>query len=385
MMRGAWVGLMGVLVACGGSEPAPGDLIVVSEDAFGVPVAGLDREMRDRFDLGDARFETSLRPAQGLGPLYIRSACSACHRGDGKGPGGVTKMVLVEPDGVTPKADQSALAFGHTVRPELAAGATIPIDAPEVDGIKVSRRIGPAVVGRGAMEAIADEEIERIEAEQRARGDAIHGRINRIDGRIGRFGVKARIVTVEDFVADAYQGDMGMTSPIRPDELENPEGLVDDDKPGVDLELETLELVADYVRLLAIPRRASTDAAAQELFDRICASCHVPSLRTDDDYPIAALAGIDAPVYTDLLVHDMGGDLADGLAEQGAGPRDWRTAPLIGLRHQKTYLHDGRAATVEEAILMHEGEGSEANDAVAAFEALGDDDRVRLLELVGSL
>src|SRR5205085_277600 len=116
------------------------------------------------------------------------------------------------------------------------------------------------------------------------------------------------------FTADAYQGDMGLTSPLRPTELPNPENLTDDRKPGIDLPLETINLTSDYVRLLAIPPR--TAAPGAELFERaLCAACHVPSLKTRADYPIAALAGIDAPVYSDLLLHDLGDALADGLAE----------------------------------------------------------------------
>src|SRR5262249_4724024 len=101
--------------------------------------------------------------------------------------------------------------------------------------------------------------------------------------------------------------------------------------------------------------------------------------------PIALLAGIDAPVYTDLLLHDMGDDLADGMEDEGARSRDWKTAPLIGLRHEKAFLHDGRAPTIEQAVLLHEGPGSEANQVIAAFRALTPADKSELLSFVGSL
>jgi CxxC motif-containing protein (DUF1111 family) len=116
-----------------------------------------------------------------------------------------------------------------------------------------------------------------------------------------------------------------------------------------------------------------------------CAACHVTSLKTRADYPIASLSGIDAPVFTDLLLHDMGDLLADGLADESATSRTWKTAPLIGLRHLKGFLHDGRAMTVEQAILAHEGPGSEANDAIARFKALSADDRKALIAFVQSL
>jgi CxxC motif-containing protein (DUF1111 family) len=100
---------------------------------------------------------------------------------------------------------------------------------------------------------------------------------------------------------------------------------------------------------------------------------------------VVQLAGIYAPVYTDLLLHDMGEELADRQTDETAGPRDWRTAPLIGMRFQRSYLHDGRAATVEVAILKHAGPGSEANASVDKFQALPPDQRAALLDFVRGL
>ena len=394
-----------LLAACGSADDPLAGLTVVSEDPSDNPIDGLDAHWTERFVAGDALFEHVYRPSQGLGPLYIRQSCGSCHADDGRGPGGVRKFVVVEPDG-SPAADQSALEYGHTERTQLAAGATIPIAAPEDDpAVLVTRRFGPPVFGRGYLEAVRDDEIERLEAEQSARTDGISGRINRVpwlseaspeqpfhaygpgtDGLIGRFGLKARIATLDDFTADALQGDMGITSPLRPDELPNPESLADDESVGVDVDLEALTLTADYVRLIAIPAREGLDPRGAELFEQaLCGVCHVPALRTRDDYPIPQLAGIDAPIYTDLLLHDMGAELADGLVEHGASPSEWRTPALMGLRHMRTYLHDGRATTIEDAIRMHAGAGSEANGSVAAFEALSDDDRRALVDFVSAL
>lgn len=397
-----------LLAACAENE-APADpldgLELVGEDPTELPLPGLDSTWRARFNEGDAIFATPFRSAEGLGPLYIRSSCEACHRADSKGPGKVTKMVVVEADGVTPAADQSLLPFGHTERGQLVAPATTPIRAPADTSVKTSTRLGPAVFGRGYLEAIRDDEIERIEAEQAQRTDGVSGRIHRVPwrseanpeqpfhrygpgdaGLIGRFGVKARIATLDDFSADAFQGDMGMTSPLRPLELANPDGLADDAREGIDLDSETVNAAADYVRLIRMPSREAADPKAAALFEKAqCSICHVPSLRTRDDYPIAQLAGIDAPVYTDLLLHDMGVELADSLPEGDASGGEWRTAPLIGLRHLRSYLHDGRASTVEEAILLHRGTGSEANASVDAYEALSSGDRALLLDFVESL
>ncbi|WP_437650617.1 di-heme oxidoredictase family protein [Sorangium sp. So ce362] len=393
---------------CGG-EPAPSDPLagvqLIGDDLSDIPLHGASAEQVARFKEGDALFDFVFRERDGLGPLYIRASCAGCHEGAARGPGAVQKMALVDADGVTPAVDQAGLPYGHTMRPYAVGGATT-LSRPEIEGtIKLSQRLGPPVFGRGYMEAVDDAEIERVAAEQAARGDAIRGRVNRVvfhskknadesfhtfaegdENLIGRFGFKARVATLDDFTADAYQGDMGITSPLRPEELPNPDGLTDDAKPGEDVAVDTVNAVADYMRLLEIPKRAPADEHGQALFAEVdCAGCHVPSLRTRADYPIAQLADIDAPVYTDFLLHDLGPDLADGLADESASSASWRTAPLIGMRHSTSYLHDGRARTIEQAILLHDGPGSEAAASVAAFRALSREDREALIDFVRSL
>ena len=108
----------------------------------------------------------------------------------------------------------------------------------------------------------------------------------------------------------------------------------------------------------------------------------MPTLRTRADYPIRQIAGIDAPVYTDLLLHDMGAPLADGLTDGNAAPAAWRTAPLIGLRFAATYLHDGRALTITDAVLAHDGEALASREA---YLALSSDDQRALIEFVSAL
>jgi CxxC motif-containing protein (DUF1111 family) len=400
--------LLAFVAGCGGSEPADplAGLTVVPEDPSDNPFAGLDAEWHDRFVAGDALFEAVFRESQGLGPVYVRHSCGSCHADDARGPGSVRNMVLVGDDGTTPLVDQSALLYGHTVRPQRAAGAQQAVTLPEDGAVLVTVRFGPAVYGRGYLEAILDSEIERVAAAQRDASSEVSGRINRVPyqsdanpstrfhahapgelGLIGRFGLKARIATVDEFVADAYQGDMGITSPLRPLELPNPAGD-HDELPGLDIDANTVNLVADYVRLLRIPTRgrAAQSARGAELFAAIgCADCHVPSLRTRPDYPVPQLADQDAPVYSDLLLHEMGPAFADGLPEFEAGSSEWKTAPLIGLRHLRNYLHDGRAATVEQAITLHGESGSEAQPSVARFLELDAGARAELLEFVSAL
>ena len=410
----ARLGLSLVLVACSSAEAGPAatpeqPTSVTRVDAFDVPIRGIDRGWEIDFNDGDLLFSTPLREADGLGPLYTRQSCSACHETGVRGPGLVQKMSIVEADGVTPAQDQSELGYGHTLHPLTAGGGKTPILAPQGQtNVKVTTRLGPPVLGRGYMEAVLDAEIERVEAEQAARDDEIHGRINRVayasldnddkrfhehrqgDVLIGRFGLKARVPTLDDFTADAFQGDMGITSPLRPDEFANPDGLTDDAKRGIDVGFDSVNLRALYIRLLEIPARR-TDELGSALFEAtLCSACHVPSLRTRADYPVQELADIDAPVYTDFLLHRMGAELADGLpASPGIdGEADsfaWRTAPLIGLRFNRNFLHDGRAKTVAEAIQMHRGAGSEANGAVDAYEALDAADQATLEAFVHGL
>jgi CxxC motif-containing protein (DUF1111 family) len=379
------------------------DWIIVGEDPSDLPLDGLPQEEIDRFDQGDVLFETRLRETQGLGPVYIRTACGSCHADDARGPGIVRKMALQDDSGSW-VSDEEGLPYGGTERPYVAGGATTPILPPDLPNLVVTTRSPPAVFGRGWLEAIEEDEILAVEAAQAA-GGRVSGRVNRVcwefDGEpadslhdfapgdcdlVGRFGAKARIPTVEGFTADAYQGDMAITSPLRSSELPNPDLLIDDALAGTDIDAETIDLVSAYVRMLRIPNRLQEDAEGRTLFEEVgCAECHVPSMRTRSDHPLEPLRSQDAAVYTDLLLHDLGPDHADGRSEGTAGPSEWRTAPLIGLRFLVNYLHDGRAQTIEDAIVLHGSEGSEAAPSVETFQALSADERDALLRFVEAL
>jgi CxxC motif-containing protein (DUF1111 family) len=283
----------------------------------------------------------------------------------------------------------------------LTAGATTPVVPPTIPNVKVTIRTPPAIVGRGYIEAVLDSEITRVAAAQAQRTDGIHGKVNYVTytsqttadpafnpytfGQtvIGRFGLKARIATLDDFAADAFQNDMGITSPLRPTELANPDGLTDDEKPGVDTDVTMVNAIATYMRLTAIPTRPTPDPRAVALFDQCqCNVCHVPTLKTRPDYPIAQLANIDAPIFSDLLLHDMGAALADGMEDGQATSTQFRTTPLIGLQYMTSFLNDGRAHTVPDAIAQH---GGEATAAVTAYQGLSDADRATLEAYVEGL
>lgn len=379
-----------LLSACGAEPPRQ----VVMDVPLDTPLRGATASELARFREGDALFDGTFRAADGLGPLYVRASCSSCHQVAARGPGGVQHVA----------APAETLPFGHAVRPFMSGGAVTPVLAPDGGTAQVSLRLGPPLFGRGYLEAVDEAEILRLESAQAGGNDGVSGRVPRVTyhsepqahpgypswprgttGLVGRFGVKARNATLDDFSADALVGDMGLTSPLRPSELPNPDGLTDDGKPGLDVTVAQVELLADYVRLVEIPPRKDVQGGA-ELFDSAgCAWCHVPSLRTRADYPVAALAGISAPLYADGLLHDMGDTLADGIGDESATGREWRTAPLCGLRFLSSYLHDGRAATLEEAVEAHASPGSEANTSVDRFRALSAEDRALLLSFVEGL
>lgn len=391
--------ILSVLLVCSctnvDSEPSDTaekhDARVIRIDRADVPIEGLPLPLLERFRAGDELFEAIFREIDGLGPLYARASCSDCHAGDGRGPGSVTRVGRLDP---TQSEDtlRALLPFGDMERPYAVSGA-LPLLVSEDLGLRKTRRLPPAVFGRGYIEAVADRSIWDNARRARRPGSPIRGRVAFLAPgpneapRIGRFGLKARAADLLSFSADALQGDMGLTSSYRPSEPANPGGVLDDAKPGIDVPDEQIELLADYVRLLALPeRRLPRDTRGAQLFVAVeCGECHVPSLRTRADAPLSIFADIDAPIYSDLLLHDMGEELSDGITEGAAGPRDWRTAPLMGMRFQSAFLHDGRAANVEQAILLHGGDGSEAADSVAAFLALSDKDRRALLSFVQEL
>ncbi len=403
-----------LLVSCGGAgvpgvvdSGVSGGVLAPSPASPDVPLQGATPEQLRAFRAGEAVAEHVFDASEGLGPVYVRPSCTACHLRGGRGPATTERFAVVSS---ATRAPVLMPPFGPLVRPLLTAGAATAVLAP--DGglplgtrVEVTHRVAAPLYGRAYVEAIADAEIERVAAEQALRTDAIHGRVHRVtfhsrgsidpafgahvEGEaalIGRFGVKARLATLDDVVTDALQGDLGLTSRLRPTELPNPDGLADDLLPGVDLGDNELAAVVAYTRLLDIPERSARDARGAALFESVgCSVCHVPSLRTRADWPTAQLAAVDAPVYSDVLLHDMGAELADGQEEEGAGPREFRTAPLIGLRYLPGYLHDGRAATLRDAVLGHQGPGSEASEVIGRFTDLAPAEQAALLGFIAGL
>jgi CxxC motif-containing protein (DUF1111 family) len=212
---------------------------------------------------------------------------------------------------------------------------------------------------------------------------------------VGRFGRKAQVSNLLEQTVEAYHQDIGITSDFLPVENRNPlashAGDAADAAIDPEIPASTVFAVVNYLRMLAPPAPGRTTPEIQRgdaLFTEIgCAACHVPSMRTGSS-SIAALSNQDARLYSDLLLHDMGDALADNRPDRGASGREWRTTPLWGLRLIRQFLngdafllHDGRARTIEEAILLHGGEAQRSRDAFAALNAA---DRKALLDFVGS-
>ena len=254
----------------------------------------------------------------------------------------------------------------------VPAGATI-----------VAHRRTTPLFGLGLVDAVPDARFIALARRQAVRNPAIAGRPNIVTDvvsgqrAVGKFGWKSQVPNLLHFAGDAYLNEMGITTPLFPDE-NCPQGDCDmlacSGRTGLDDdELDDIELFADFMAFLAPPARVRDEHAAKGstsygglLFTGVgCADCHVRSLRSGAS-SVAALRFRRFEPYSDFLLHDMG-SLGDGIEQGEATGREMRTAPLWGLRFVTAFLHDGRAPTVEDAILAHDGQGRRARDRFASL------------------
>lgn len=273
--------------------------------------------------------------------------------------------------------------------------------------VMMSVRAAPQMIGLGLLEAVPEIAILGLADPDDADGDNISGRVNRVWSRekkkvvLGRFGWKAGAPTVLQQSAQAFAADMGLSSWLVPEPAGDcteaqklcRELAKEPDQNDGEVNRDLLESLALYARNLAVPkrRRANDDQiiAGKQHFSALgCARCHNPSFKTGAYPKEPHLAHQQIWPYTDLLLHDMGEGLADNRPESAAGGREWRTPPLwgIGLTQGVTgrlsFLHDGRARTIAEAILWHGGEAQSARDG---FAALSRAERESLIAFVNSL
>jgi CxxC motif-containing protein (DUF1111 family) len=371
---------------------------VRTEDAAsgepGMPIPGLDRETLGRFQAGHALFNQVFTPEQGLGPTFNENQCSACHTSPVSGGVGgerVLKATRVDQAG---DCDLLAVQGGENIRRKVTApGAAAGLVRETVpSGATPGRFTAPALYGRGFVEAIPDSALLALADPEDADGDGISGRVGRTaDGRVARFGRKADVATLQEFVAGAAHLEMGLTSNAHASDQAHGQPVPAGADPATDPEVadDVIGLLTDYVRLLApvgrgVPEPPWTDAAVQQgeqTFRALgCASCHVPVLTTGAS-PIPVLRHRRVALYSDLLLHDMGPALAD-VCGPGASPSEVRTEPLQGLRYRELLMHDGRVTHVDDAIRLH---GGEAQASVDAFLRLSHRAQAELLAFLQTL
>jgi CxxC motif-containing protein (DUF1111 family) len=348
----------------------------------GGPLHVLSGDAAERFERGRVLFERDFHRSRGLGaPEMNADSCRACHQDPVVGGAGglelnVSRFAL-DHAGAGPFQNLPGGQMLSKLRPPFAPAREEYV-AAEADVFE--QRQTPTLLGGGLIELVPEAAILANEDPTDADGDGIRGVARRLEvaGRmeLGRFGWKAQVPTLADFVRDALGGELGLTTrddgrgfALAADADAHPEPEITDD--------ETLDL-AFFLSNLAPPPRAGSLAPevllGELLFERTgCARCHVPALES-------ALGPV--PLFSDLLLHDVWPDGFRGMSEPDAGPGVFRTPPLWGVRDTAPYLHDGRAASLRAAILLHDGE---ALGVRRGFEALARRDQDALVAFLEDL
>lgn len=424
-----------------GEELAGGDTTVfdVTGNAFSLSARNMSFERRQRFVVGNSFFNknwvaapASPEARDGLGPTFNARSCSACHFKDGRGrpprPGEPFVGLLLrlgpapvpgygdqlQPSGIAGVPGEGVPGLAYDERPGSFADGepyrlrvpTYTIDAPAFGplphDLQISPRVAPAMIGLGLLASIPEADLLARADPDDADGDGISGRPNYVRDvatdapALGRFGWKAGQPSVRQQSAGAFLGDIGVTSSLFPGANCPPGQDACAAAPGggdPELRDDLLDDITLYAETLAVPARRDADdplvlRGKRVFHDLGCAACHTPRHVTAADAALEEARGQTIWPYTDLLLHDMGEDLADGRRDGEADGREWRTPPLWGLgliqavNGHTELLHDGRARGVAEAILWH---GGEAEAAQAAFVALPREDRDVLVTFVESL
>lgn len=418
-----------------------------TRDAYSQPVSGLSDAQKTQFFKGRGLVRqvwvippSENREIAGLGPLYNRISCVACHAGNGRGfapekPDEPMRAMLVRlsiPGADAQGGPKPHQAYGGQLNEngvpgvpgegraelhytkqivQMKDGQKVELRKPDLTfadlaygpfggEMMISPRIAPPIFGLGLLEAVPEATI--LELEKAAKPAGIQGRVNRVwdvvqqKTVLGRFGWKANMPNLRQQITGAFVGDMGITSPLFPTEnctavqtacLKSPSA----GKPELsELQLDATEF---YHLALSAPRqRDVNDAAVQRgsvLFRQArCAACHATELKTGEFAVFPALSHQTINPYTDLLLHDMGEGLADQRPDFLANGREWRTPPLWGIglaqkiEPRAGYLHDGRARSLLEAVLWH---GGEATASVHAVKDMPTPDRQALIRFLESL
>ena len=411
------------------------------DESFSYPARNLSQDHRDAFQIGDAIFNRNWVPApgpqgnDGLGPTYNAVSCSSCHKSDGRGAppqsdgesflGLLLRLGIVgagqpgitpdpnygdqlQPYGVfgVPGEGTPAVSYdeqpgtygdgaGYSLRkPTYSIGSLNfgPLDPNEVIG----PRLAPQTIGLGLLEAVDENTIRAFAAQNGGHTNLVQGLSNQ-QSVLGRFGWKDNQPSVAQQVLAASRNDMGITDSVFPTEncptvqtacASAPQAL---DQPNLEPLREDGLIV--HAMGLAVPARRNlndpTVVNGEKLFTQAgCATCHIPKMTTGQLPNWPELSNQTIRPFTDLLLHDMGPDLADGRPDGQATGSEWRTPPLWGLGLVEGIdgyfflLHDGRARGFEEAILWHGGQGEAAKET---FRTMSKGDREALIAFLGSL
>lgn len=421
-----------------------------SENAFGVQGRNVSREDENFFVAGNALFRTnwvtapaSVQSLDGLGPVFNAISCGSCHFKDGRAEpplspeeplNGLLFRLSIATSGdhgqnlgdpiyggqLQDKAilgvdqEASVRVSYREISGTYADGTTYSLRQPDytfydlrfgdfAPDLQFSPRIAQQIPGVGLLENVPENTILGFADTSDADGDGISGRPNYVWDKVsrkmtlGRFGWKANQPHLLQQTADAFNGDIGITSSINPADHLTPkeqETLADVPNGGEpELSDDQLARVVRYLQTLAVPARRDVDDPevlhGKALFGELkCASCHQPKMETSVNGSIPALNNQTIFPYTDLLLHDMGQELADNRPDFSATGTEWRTPPLWGIgliatvNGHTTLLHDGRARNLEEAILWH---GGEAEASKTAFVRLAAEDRAALIRFLESL
>jgi CxxC motif-containing protein (DUF1111 family) len=404
--------------------------------AFGHADPNLSASELALHDTGDDAFAQVFTTQTGAGPHLNNPSCEGCHLGDGRGelpaPGTalVSMLLRISVPGVASDGGPAPVpSFGAQLQPigvaPIPREADVSVSYTYTDGhygngerfelrrplfqilnphvplpasLLVSPRVAPPNFGLGLLEAVPAHEIAALADEDDQNGDGISGRMNMVYDVIehrpslGRFGAKANNPSLRQQTAGAFNGDMGVTTSVFP--AESCEGVFTTcarHRPEISDDM--LKAVTFYVQTLAVPARRNINdprvRLGQALFAVIgCGGCHVHTLRTGELAGVPSASHQVIHPYTDLLLHDMGRGLADDRPDFLATGREFRTAPLWGVglttvvNPKASFLHDGRARNVAEAILWH---GGEAHTSREVFRRLPHRLREALLAFVGSL
>ncbi|MDO6759311.1 di-heme oxidoredictase family protein [Tamlana sp. 2_MG-2023] len=421
-----------------------------ADKAFGRGIPGLSDLELSFFGIGNAMFDQSWvsSPAtttsrDGLGPIFNARACSGCHLRDGRGKpllenGADSEGFLIRLSHGNNQITGPISLFNYggqlqddanlginnegqiqvdfkIITGEYPDGTTYELRAPKysivnenygsLGNVEQSPRVGQQVIGLGFIDALSEASILANEDINDADGDGISGKANYVfnvkqnKNTIGKFGWKANQPTLEQQVAGALHGDMGLTTSIFPDE-NCPDGIDCstlyngvNDGDTVEVPDEQFSRLMLYQAAISVPKRRDFKNAdvlkGKELFsDLACVSCHVNNFTTSEYPLLPQIDDVKIRPYSDFLLHDMGDALADNRSDFLANGNEWRTQPLWGLgmielvNGHTFLLHDGRARTIEEAILWH---GGEAEQSKKDFINLSKEERQQILSFLNSL